>query len=330
VLGDNNSNKLDFTNTLLTNVIVNGAEGNDTIIGNAQANNLYGGNGNDSLNGGNGIDFMDGGYGNDTYVVDVAGDVVNETSTSTSEIDTVQSSVTYTLGTNVENLTLTGTAVINGTGNALNNIIYGNTAGNILNGGDGNDFLNGQAGNDTLIGGLGNDVYIVDWAGDVVTETSTLSTEIDTVQSYVSYTLGANLENLTLLGSVATNAIGNALNNVITGNVLNNTLTGGAGVDTFVLSKTSTDTITDFATNEKIQISASAFGGLTAGSLAATQLLVGAGTTTASTAAQRFIFNTTDKSLYFDSDGLNGASAIKIAALTNVTTLESSNFSIAT
>jgi Ca2+-binding RTX toxin-like protein len=308
---------------------VRGNAGNDTLYGLLGNDTLYGNDGNDSLDGGDGNDFMEGGSGNDIYVVNAAGDVINETSILSAEIDTVQSAITYTLGANLENLTLTGTAVINGTGNALDNIIYGNTAGNVINGGAGNDFLNGQAGNDTLIGGLGNDIYIVDFVGDVVTETSALTTEVDTVRSYVSYTLGANLENLTLLGSVATNAIGNALNNVIAGNALSNNLTGGAGVDTFVLSKTSVDTITDFAANEKLQISASAFGGgLNVGNLAANQILVGAGATTATTAAQRFIFNTTDKSLYFDVDGLNNASAVKIGVLSGVSTISSANFSI--
>ncbi len=308
---------------------VRGNAGNDTLYGLLGDDTLFGNDGNDSLDGGDGNDFMEGGSGNDIYVVNAAGDVINETSTLITEIDTVQSAITYTLGANLENLTLTGTAVINGTGNALDNIIYGNTAGNIINGGAGNDFLNGQAGNDTLIGGLGNDIYIVDFVGDVVTETSALTTEVDTVRSSVSYTLGANVENLTLLGSVATNAIGNALNNVIAGNVLSNNLTGGAGVDTFVLSKTSVDTITDFAANEKLQISASAFGGgLNVGNLAANQILVGAGATAATTTAQRFIFNTTDKSLYFDVDGLNNASAVKIGVLSGVSTLSSANFSI--
>jgi Ca2+-binding RTX toxin-like protein len=307
---------------------VRGNAGDDTLHGLLGDDTLYGNDGNDSLDGGDGNDFMEGGSGNDIYIVNAAGDVVKETSGLITEIDTIQSSITYTLGANLENLTLTGTTVINGTGNALDNIIYGNSAGNIINGGAGNDFLNGQAGNDTLIGGLGNDIYIVDFVGDVVTENSTLTTEVDTVRSYVSYTLGANLENLTLLGSVAINAVGNGLNNVIAGNVLNNTLTGGAGVDTFVLNKTSADTITDFATNEKLQISASEFGGLTAGSLATTQLLVGAGATAATTATQRFIFNTTDKSLYFDSDGLNGSAAVKIGVLAGSPTLNASNFSI--
>ena len=137
--------------------------------------------------------------------------------------DTLQSSISRILPANVENLKLNGVAAINGTGNAGNNILTGNSANNILNGG---------AGVDTLIGGLGNDNYIVDNAGDLVTETSTLATEIDTVQSSITYTLGTNLENLTLTGTTAINGTGNALNNIILGNGANNILTGAAGKDT--------------------------------------------------------------------------------------------------
>jgi Ca2+-binding RTX toxin-like protein len=108
----------------------------------------------------------------------------------------------------------------------------------------------------------------------------------------------------------------------------NDTLTGGAGVDTFVLSKTSIDTITDFA-GDKIQISAAAFGGgLVAGTaLTTNKLLVGAGSL-ATNASHRFIFNTTDKSLYFDADGLNGAAAVKIGVLNGLGTLTTANFSL--
>ncbi|MFM6248090.1 MAG: calcium-binding protein, partial [Dolichospermum sp.] len=110
-----------------------------------------------------------GGLGNDIYVVDSATDTITEGANAGT--DTIQSSVTYTIAAlaNVENLTLTGTAAINGTGNVGNNIITGNGANNILNGGAGtdtligglgNDTLNGGDGIDTLIGGLGNDIFV--------------------------------------------------------------------------------------------------------------------------------------------------------------------------
>ena len=72
----------------------------------------------------------------------------------------MQSAVTYTLGANVENLTLTGTGAINGTGNALDNVLTGNCGNNILTGGAGNDTLDGKAGTDTMVGGTGDDTYM--------------------------------------------------------------------------------------------------------------------------------------------------------------------------
>jgi Ca2+-binding RTX toxin-like protein len=221
-----------------------GNELNNTITGNSAAN---------ILDGSTGFDTLIGGTGNDTYVIDDPADVITETSTVSTEIDEVQAPFTYTLGTNLENLTLTGTTAIDGTGNTANNLITGNSGNNTLNGGDGNDTLNGNGGVDTLIGDTGNDTYIVDELTDIVTETSTTATEIDEVQSSVTYTLGTNLENLTLTGTTAINGTGNSLNNKITGNSAANildgstgidTLIGGLGDDTYVVDST-TDTITE-------------------------------------------------------------------------------------
>ena len=128
-----------------------GNAGNNTLIGNSAAN---------SLNGGAGIDTLIGGGGNDTYVVDSSTDTIREEANGGSA-DLVQSSVSFSLAalTEVEHLSLSGTAASNGTGNAGNNTLSGNSAANSLSGGEGHDTLNGLMGNDTLTGGNGSDIF---------------------------------------------------------------------------------------------------------------------------------------------------------------------------
>lgn len=151
------------------------------------------------------------------------GDTVTENANE--GIDTVQSAVTWTLTNNIENLALTGTTAINGTGNSLDNILTGNSAANVLK------------------GGIGNDTYIVD-TGDTVTENA--SEGIDTVKSAIAWTLSVNVENLSLTGATAVNGTGNTLANKLIGNTANNTLTGLAGNDTYVFDAGwATDTIVD-------------------------------------------------------------------------------------
>ena len=206
---------------------LNGGTGNDTLNGLAGNDTLNGNAGNDQLDGGTGNDALRGGAGDDTYIVDSATDVITE---NLSEgLDNVQASVTTTLAANVENLTLTGTTAINGTGNTLDNVLTGNSAINTLTGGAGNDRLDGKAGADKLLGGAGNDTYVVDVSTDVITESASEGT--DTVESSVTLTLANNVENLTLTGSAAINGTGNNLDNTLTGNSANNLLTGGAGND---------------------------------------------------------------------------------------------------
>ena len=171
---------------------------------------------------------MTGGLGNDVYVVDSTDDDVIEYSGEGTDV--IQANIAYTLVSNVENLTLTGSGAINGTGNSLGNVIIGNGAANVLTGGGGNDTLDGGAGNDSLLGGTGDDTYVVDAVGDSVTELAGAGTDL--VRSSIAYTLGSNLENLTLAGSTAINGTGNGLNNVLTGNSSANTLAGDGGNDT--------------------------------------------------------------------------------------------------
>ncbi|MFO5473648.1 MAG: choice-of-anchor I family protein, partial [Dolichospermum sp.] len=165
-----------------------GTASNNNLVGTAGNDYIDGKAGNDTLNGGAGVDILIGGTGNDTYIVDTSTDTIIENLNNGT--DNVISSVTYTLGNNLENLTLNGTTAINGTGNSLNNTITGNTANNILDGG---------LGTDTLIGGVGNDTYIMDSTTDTITD----SAGIDTIQSSVNLSLVnyGTIENLNLTGT---------------------------------------------------------------------------------------------------------------------------------
>ena len=197
-------------------------------------NNAINGTGNSMNNkftGNSAANVLTGGAGDDTYVVG-AGDTVVEAAAEGTDL--VQSSVTYTLGANLEKLTLTGTAAIDGTGNSLNNILTGNSAANVLT------------------GGAGDDTYVVG-AGDTVVEQA--NEGVDLVSSSLTYTLGANLEKLTLTGTGAINGTGNSLNNTLAGNSAVNVLTGGVGDDTYVVG--AGDTVVEQA-NEGVDLVQSA------------------------------------------------------------------------
>ncbi|MEH2354727.1 calcium-binding protein [Nostoc sp.] len=154
---------LSFTAVNFDNVI--GTNGNDSIAGDNQNNRLSGNNGNDTLDGGVGIDTLNGGAGDDTYIVDTTLDTITEAANS--GLDTVRSSVNYTLGANLENLRLREGGNIIGIGNSFNNFLFGNTSNNTINaragddtldGNNGDDILNGEDGNDSLQGGPGNEI----------------------------------------------------------------------------------------------------------------------------------------------------------------------------
>lgn len=222
----------------LGNDIIDGGDGSDRLFGEAGNDTLKGGKGTDQLDGGKGLDKMAGGLGNDTYIADNAGDKATELAGQGTDL--VKSSVSFTLGANVENLTLTGTAAIIrvATGNALANVITGSAidddlfglGGNDkLVGGGGSDLLDGGLGNDVMIGGAGDDFYYVDSASDTVIELA--GSGSDTVRTTLfSTTIGANIETVELLAG-AVDATGNTLANSLNGNNAINTLRGGAGND---------------------------------------------------------------------------------------------------
>jgi Ca2+-binding RTX toxin-like protein len=195
-----------------------GLEGNDLINGGMRNDSLVGGAGADTLNGGAGIDILIGGDGNDTYIVDSTTDTITETATG--GFDTVNSSVTYTLGDNLEYLTLTGTSAINGTGNTLNNEIRGNSANNRLYGGNGSDYLEGGDGDDYLTGGT---AFGYDTSNDTL---SGGSGNDSLLGGYGNDFLGGDDGNDTLSGYAG--------NDHLTGGYGNDTLYGGDGNDTLL------------------------------------------------------------------------------------------------
>jgi len=218
-----------------------GADG-DTLRGGDGDDTLEGNGGDDELDGGDDADSMSGGTGNDIYIVDDAGDVVTEYANGGT--DTVDASITYTLGNQVENLALTGTGGLNGTGNDRDNVIWGSNYDNLLNGGGGvdaikgaggADIIDGGTGADTMLGGEGGDIFIVDDAGDVVTEA--IGEGFDMLQTGVSYSLAAGSEVEVLYADPATTTAtisltGNEFDNFLTGNDGINVLVGGLGIDT--------------------------------------------------------------------------------------------------
>ena len=195
--------------TIALAAAINGTPGPDVLEGTPE---------DDRINGLGGNDTMMGLFGNDAFIVSEAGDEVLEAAGD--GVDTIRASVSYTLPIHVENLTLTGAAAINGSGNSLPNRLTGNDAANRLN---------GRAGADRMFGRGGNDTYVVDAGGDVVSESANDGT--DTVRSSVSHTLRSNVENLVLTGSAAISGTGNELANLLRGNAAANRLSGMDGDD---------------------------------------------------------------------------------------------------
>ena len=131
-----------------------GGDGEDILSGGSGKDRLYGEAGNDTLDGGSGKDKLEGGAGDDRYIINDKDSIKERAGEGT---DTVESSVSFSLPSFVENLILTGTAHINGTGSKDDNTITGNVGDNVLKGENGNDILRGGDGDDVLDGGKGDD-----------------------------------------------------------------------------------------------------------------------------------------------------------------------------
>lgn len=231
-----------------------GTSDNDTLTGTA---------GNDHFDGGAGDDLLQGGLGDDYYVVNSFGDQIFELVGE--GIDSVASSVDYTLSANVENLFLGGNATI-GAGNSADNymvanatlasrldgddgndVLMGGAGNDTLNGDAGNDYLNGGAGNDLLNGGTGNDYYIVDSSLDQIVEAA--DGGFDSVVSSANYTLSSNVENLFLGGEATVGTGNNGDNYMVANQSLATTLNGLDGND-YLIGGAGNDTINGGAGND--------------------------------------------------------------------------------
>ncbi|WIU38523.1 M10 family metallopeptidase C-terminal domain-containing protein [Methylorubrum extorquens] len=326
----------DGANTLIGgagNDQIEGLGGNDVLDGGAGQDVLLGGAGNDTINGGADADQMSGGLGDDVYGVDNVGDVITELPGA--GFDTVYSSISYTLPSDVEVLFLTGTADINGTGN------------------DGANTLIGNAGRNVLIGRGGDDVYLVDGNGDTVIEEA--GGGYDEVYSSGDYTLTANVETLFLTGS-ARYGNGNSGNNAIIGNDLDNVIDagagtfefingaggndlliggaghdeimGGAGNDVFRFTSLSDagDFFYDFTPGQdKIQLNATAFGIGTATNNFVTGVSFIEGPDVTS-AVPTVLYNKDSGYLLYDADGTGAAGPSVLAILNGTPTLHASDF----
>lgn len=302
-------------------------------FGNDLDNFIVGGIARNRLNGKGGQDTLWGGKGDDIYVVD-AGDTILELANEGH--DRVETAVTWTLGDHLEDLTLTGADAIDGTGNALDNLIRGNAAANTLRGG---------LGADTLEGGGGDDRLFVNSVADVVVELA--GGGFDTVLTLATHVLdsAAEIEHLrtqTNTGTGAINLKGNGFAQSVTGNdganridggAGNDTLTGRGGADTFVFSAapgaSNADVITDFVSGtDLIELDSAVFSNVMSGTLPSFSFAANAdGLATAM--LHRIVYQTTTGELWYDADGTGAGARSLIAQIAGAPTLVASDILIA-
>ncbi|MDX2308139.1 MAG: calcium-binding protein [Hyphomicrobium sp.] len=335
------------------NDTLTGGAGNDTLIGGSSGDRMTGGAGNDLFR----VDVvtdvvLDAAGGGTTDTIQASGSYVVLDFQEIEVIETVNAVLTAAI-----NLTGNGFSqkIV---GNAGANVLKGGGGNDSIIGGAGNDSLDGGTGRDTLTGGAGNDTYVVNQATDVVVEFAGSSTADRVVASNTNYTLAAGVEVeflSTIIGLTdPRNLTGNEFGNTITGNwganylsgmagndslsgtlgtdtlvggLGNDTLAGGVGsADFFVFSSSlgaaNVDRITDYDpvqdTMRLENTGAGLFNALSSGALAPSAFGSGAGLTAATTAQERIVYNTTTGDVYYDSDGVGGAAAVKFATLTTL------------
>ena len=330
--------------------LIYGLAGNDTLLGNA---------GNDTLDGGVGVDSMAGGTGNDVYTLDNIQDKVTELLNAGT--DTINSTVNYTLPSNVENLTFNGNnnTPLTGYGNELDNVMVLKTGFGNLYGFAGNDTLEASTSGSFLAGGAGNDTYILHNTPVGLAEQPGEGTDTVVIDKIQSYILKPNFENLICTDTSDHIGIGNTVNNVLTGNTGNDnlkgmegndtlnggagndnidggtgldSLTGGLGNDTFrfgdIPGITNVDTISDFTSGQDVLWlvggAFTAIGGFpgTTFTAADDRFYAAAGAVAGHDATDRIIYDTNSGVLYYDSDGSGAASpAVQFTTLVGHPTL---------
>jgi Ca2+-binding RTX toxin-like protein len=259
-------------------------------VGNADANLITGGLGDDALDGGLGADTMVGGAGSDTYIVDNSADVVGEadplTGADAGGVDTIKTTAsTYTLGNYIEKLSYIGSSDFAGTGNGLDNVLTGGAGADTMSGALGNDVVNAGGGGDRLIGDDGNDKLNGDAGQDTLV--GGLGTDV--------LTGGADADYFYFASAVAN----------------------------------SRDTIADFVQGQdKIAIQASGFSALLeAGTLPPGWFVAGPSAT--AIGHGQFVYNSATKTLSWDVDGLGGAAGVSVAVFSTAVNLNSSDFLLA-
>lgn len=372
--GDGVANSLTWTGA--GHVILDGRGGNDVLrggIGNDQlmggaggdrlsgaegVDHLWGNDGKDTLDGGIGADQLQGGAGDDTYFVDNAADEVIELAGQ--GVDTVKSSITLTLGQNLENLTLTGSSASNGTGNGMANTLNGNAYANLLKGLGGNDKLAGFGGNDTLIGGggqdtldggAGKDTAVFSEMNKPVSVSLNLASDVTAYVGGIAEDTLRNIENLkggTAGDSLAGDSNANVLygyagkdtlsgglgNDQLLGGAGNDSLTGGDGSDIFcfntALNATNNrDTVTDFvAAVDRIQLENSIFVSLTATGILSSDNFIANASGAPMDGDDFILYNSNTGALFYDADGNGPGLRIQFATLVGHPAISNMDFMV--